>query len=147
MSREIKFRAWEDNKMYYQVRCGGMFDGIPTAPDVWDEGAGDWSNLTGQPYTKVMQYTGLKDKNGKEIYEGDIVKGYYDEFDTYFAENNRHEFTSDVKYITNSFKVDRDTVNGEGRIRNYGYQGVWDSETVEVIGNIYENPELLEVTP
>jgi hypothetical protein len=70
--REIKFRAWENDKMYYQVRCGGMFNGIPTAPTVWNDEKGDWLNLTGQPYTKVMQYTGLKDKNGKEGYHKDI---------------------------------------------------------------------------
>lgn len=67
--REFKFRAWENGKMYYQVRCGGVFDGIPTAPTVWNDNEGDWLNLTGQPHTVIMQYTGLKDCNGNEIYE------------------------------------------------------------------------------
>lgn len=70
--REIKFRAWDGKRMYYDPNdfylrmdgsCFDVFEGEMDEP------------ICGQPI--LMQYTGLKDKNGKEIYEGDIVKTSY----------------------------------------------------------------------
>ncbi len=126
--REIKFRAWEDNKMWYQVRCGGMFDGIPTAPTVWIEDQG-WGNLTGQPHTKVMQYTGLTDKNGREIYEGDVV--------------SIQKYIGGIFYPMNSGVVAFSDGSFFVKAESSSYYAWLDYE-VEVLGNIYENPELLE---
>lgn len=133
--REIKFRFYDKsaNKMRGWDYCRNNYK-LGVLSD----------NDNNEKFSPFMQYTGLKDKNGREIYEGDIVKGYYDEWDPYFKEDNRHEFISDVKYIDNSFKVHRNTVNDEGRIRDYGYMHQWDNGTVEVIGNICEHPHLLE---
>lgn len=130
--REIKFRAYDGTEWVYSTTIS--YDEHDKQWSIYNNSTESWS-YCGKPY----QYTGLKDKNKKEIFEGDIVKGYYDEYNSFFDEVNRHEFISEVKYIDNSFKVHRNTLNDEGRIRDYGYVHEWDSELVDVIGNTYEN--------
>jgi len=133
--REIKFRAWEKNLKeiipVYNIDFEKRMINIDFAWRTFDE-------------VELIQFTGLYDKHHKPIYEGDIVKGFYDEYNLYFNETNRIEFISDVKRINNGFGVRRLTANYEGRLRDYGYQLFWDAEKVEVIGNIYENKHLLE---
>lgn len=74
----------------------------------------------------IGQYTGLHDKNGKEIYEGDIVKIKY-----------RDEDIGKVIYEHNGFSIDVTNMN-----KNYGRVS-FVNNFIEVIGNIYDNPELL----
>lgn len=118
--REIKFRAWDGKKMHYQVRFGGVKDGIPLSPSVWDEKIG-WTILSENPVLEIMQFTGLYDKNSKEIYEGDIVKHATD------------EGVYKVIFEDGGFYV----------LSSYDFQTI-NEYPLEVIGNIYENPELLE---
>ncbi len=87
----------------------------------------------------VSQYTNLKDKNGKEIYEGDIVKRLARKFDfdktdeeTYYEEE-----VSFIIYRANGFWVNTEDFGWEG-------ENLWDWEEMEVIGNVLDNPELLE---
>jgi len=118
--REIKFRQWYDREMRY---LDNVFVGVGQIgfSDT------DWVDLGNhdEEHTGIMQYTGLKDKNGKEIYEGDIVR------------------------LTTKTGGDIDRlcewdyrVNG-WRFQGFNYSGD-DQRIIEVIGNIYENPELLK---
>ncbi|MFA1821188.1 YopX family protein [Virgibacillus oceani] len=151
MNREIKFRAWDKKaelllpvKMMNWAEWWVSSDPTFGQSDALDYGERNSFRNKETDRHILMQYTGLKDKHGKDIYEGDIVKGFYEEYDTYFDVVNKHEFISDVKWVESCFAVHRNTASTEGRIRDYGYQSEWNSETVEVIGNIFENPELLE---
>ena len=85
-------------------------------------------------YESVGQYTGLKDKNGREIYEGDIVMQ--------LSERTYDSLTGVVKFIDGSYVIE--TADG----KNGGYlfdEYLFDELAFNVlIGNIYENPELLE---
>lgn len=119
MSREIKFRAWnrELKKMY---------DFLPLTIRVNAIEPTYWEPLLekAQKAFDVMQYTGLKDKNGKEIYDGDIVE----------EPGSRYEvvYHADGFYMRNMYEPDNILIQ-----LRHGYLHC------EVIGNIYENPELL----
>ena len=78
---------------------------------------------------ELMQYTGLKDKNGKEIYEGDIIQILGGEYEQGFYEWNEKVQIKDLIY---------DGFNLMMTISQIG------NKAIEVIGNIYENPELLK---
>jgi YopX protein len=110
MAREIKFRAWVNNH-----------DAIHFSADAGIDQLIEWVNRYGG---QVMQFTGLKDRNGKEIYEGDILKS-----------NTIDGKPCVVAYETLHARF----LCGSGLVMIAPHHWV---ERV-IIGNIYENPELL----
>lgn len=121
MNREIKFRAWD-----YEAKK--MMDWVTLAPRIYEIYGHDKNdNATSLEF---MQFTGLLDKNGKEIYEGDIVKTHFDKTDQYEAYDEIGEVC---------FEALRWTIEDRRHGKNNRFY-----EHSEVIGNIYENSELLE---
>ena len=126
MDREIKFRIWDKiyNKMREVKAINWWFDeGDIQSIEYIDEDHVDRRH--DKDDVILMQYTGLKDKNGKEIYEGDIIKRTLD------------DECGIVGFERGTFVIS-DKVGDL-----YGFLRSWYT-TVEVIGNIHENPELLE---
>lgn len=113
--REIKFRAWDGKEIYENVV-------------IVDGRAFKNEKFAGKP----MQYTGLNDKNGREIYEGDILTDHGDEGPLYIEYSKEHAAFVFVDKF-DSFGTTFYTTT------EISYEGF------EVIGNIQENPELLEV--
>src|SRR3990167_1244900 len=121
MTRIIKCRAWDGAKMlHYSGRYGTGDTGSPNDMTFFCE-----DNNTGGKEHELMQFTGLLDKDGKEIYEGDIV-------------NVDEAGKCRVDYLDHSMKFYFQTLEG------YDKQFTATSDKVEIIGNIYENSELLK---
>ena len=132
MIRELKFRAWYEDKFHYNIEKHHVKHHSMSGwgGEVWD--FSDWLK-----YAKVQQYTGLKDKNDVEICEGDIikVKTFDGWFDKIGSDINHEVFWSDVE---SAFCYSR---NKDG----YGVPlRIYDQVKHEVVGNIFQNPELLK---
>lgn len=112
MNRTIKFRVWNPHSKsmttkYHAIRCDGTLLSA-ASNEVYLESNIDETNEV------LMQFTGLHDKNGKEIYEGDVLKR--------FEQDEKPE-----QVIWGDFNCQ-----------------AWNEKDLEVIGNIYENPELIK---
>ncbi|TDV88485.1 putative phage protein (TIGR01671 family) [Leuconostoc mesenteroides] len=122
--QEIKFRAW--NNKFKEFKFMSLINYLG--------GRGIMDDWTDSEHSVWEQYTGLKDKNGVEIYAGDIVKLYAEVYDTFGFEITKKE-TGKIVFNSGAFFISTDTENDP----IYAYE-----DDFEVIGNIHENPELLE---
>ena len=146
MTREIKFRAWDkENK-------GFVIEPFFVRPSYFQDQAvlvKRGNVLEEIPSCELMQYINLKDKNGKEIYEGDIVKVWdnnrsceecdlidEDQKNMHTEECENYLCTQEIKWACGYF-CDEDTGDYCPPLEN-------EEIEMEVIGNIYENKELLK---
>ena len=124
--REIKFRAWsvDGEVMLYSDFNGYGFYTKEDPEHIAEqtETIFMYHAHTGEKDFVLMQYTGLKDKNGVEIYEGDI-----------FEATSRFSIPDELEL----------GVVGFSEISGYQWEQ-WDLDDLEVIGNIYDSPEILE---
>ncbi|WP_032677217.1 YopX family protein [Bacillus subtilis] len=130
--REIKFRMYSKKKkiMHY-------WDHIKQFQmAVLDD------NNENEKYSSWMQYTGLKDKNGREIYEGDGCTAKHKSGKIYSG-----QVKYDLSFVFNIEGFEELFINGVGAVKTNRtfdiYSFIKWFDEVEVIGNIYENPELL----
>ena len=125
--REIKFRAWDKdaNKMYVVGRLEWLHEEIS---EVQRDKSRGWTNDTISNYI-IMQYIGLKDKNGKEIYEGDIV-------DIDCSKEYQRDVKGIIKFSYGSFNV------VDEKEIHYSFGEIPDE--IFIIGNIHENQEVIK---
>ncbi len=130
--RELKFRAWDGNAMSNPFSVGVRYAEFPYPPPIRGIALKEIREL------EVMQYTGLKDRNGKEVFDGDIV---------------RCSLGPDKQGCPHRVEW-REEIGGKyfggmpgwylsGLLSGGGEGYAWTGEEV-CIGNVYESPELLE---
>jgi uncharacterized phage protein (TIGR01671 family) len=123
--RELKFKFW--NKIAHRFQAPNKYaiqgDGLYVSYD-YDMMAWDDPSSFGDSILVPCQYTGLKDKNGKEIYEGDIL--------SYEGIHKVGNGVSIVSFDDGSFMIDEDIASEDWAVEH------------EVVGNIFENNDLLK---
>lgn len=142
MNREIKFRAWNkrNKKMYYKVMVGMwgskevMDDENYTACMIYEYSndnpkIGEWLHFEPCDDMELMEYTGHKDKNGKEIYEGDIIV-YWD------GVEERYKLAV-IKFDEGSFIMINDRISWNIYLTD-------ENDEIKIVGNICENKDLLK---
>jgi uncharacterized phage protein (TIGR01671 family) len=160
--RDIRFRAWDKKEKAMSYSDEVEFSASPDCDFQLTQLDGFFGWLTPDEDNRyvLMQFTGLEDKNGKEIYEGDIIS-----FSSQFGKSIWEVFWfsgtfdingSEYSGIATGFWVRAIKPHKYGRVgnieglaekyqfTNYGGNGGVETKDCKVIGNIYENPELLK---
>lgn len=122
MNREIKFRAWDNENKYMITSKQGIFTALRNSMNITVQDNGYYNNgdllkPNKEKYT-LMQYTGLKDKNGVDIYEGDILRDFSEEIEDWVVSYKHGEFVG----VFDNIMCD-----------------LLELTDLEVAGNVYEN--------
>jgi len=125
--REIKFRAWDEHGQSFKPVSCIFFNTLGWYPSAVELDGGEIPEHQHCSTYRLGQYTGLKDKNGREIFEGDIVR------DLNNASSEVMWLEEAPGFIFFNRVTDDWWAPNVDAMRDY-----------EIIGNIYENPELLE---
>lgn len=143
--REIKFRIYDKENKVMTHPDGYVLDsswfGVTTEHYLDDSGVADLPHSERQ--FALMQFTGLKDKNGKEIYEGDIFK--YEKHPSYLLDSFISSFVWGNEFGCFGYNVNAEII---GEL--FSPLSIHDElqhdflNHIEIIGNIYENPELIK---
>ena len=168
MNREIKFRVWDRalNKMITKENVKGLLDTVNTGDwdtdytysrdewypaydiltifDYFEDIQDRYIEDTSTKRFELMQYTGLHDGNGKEIYEGDIIEFSYDEFIGNF---DTKVGRGTIEFIDGAFYIKPFEIEGK-KIKDTDTEEWFllytvNTDTLKVLGNVHENLELL----
>ena len=154
--RTLKNRAWDTANKRWATESD--FKEVGLFVNYYIDGSGKFElqadvNECGYGRFEIVEFTGLHDKNGKEIYEGDVVlipsgtstvivdHNLGDEYSVYKKNEPK---IGVVEFVKGSFRLNKP---GDKSVNYYGvinYTGQAYNYLIEVIGNIYENPELLK---
>lgn len=151
--REIKFRAWDNNiKVMQYAKNTTWFEFAEYCkPCIVNSGTTGYERVSNDKI-ELMQYTGLKDMNGVEIYEGDIVRfaheDYFNHEDNSFYEDCEENGIGQVYWGGSYPAFDIGELHNKNIPAHECDYNIFSDEShyFEVVGNIYENPELLKET-
>ena len=126
--------GYDRDQMFYEIRDIDFYDEDVTVWGCHHKDCGMCDDTYKMEDVEVMQYTGCRDKNGLEIFEGDVIKDKYDK-------------TWLVQWYVGSFVITNKIPDSDGQESTYSYFNNLSNHHFyfEVIGNMWNNPELLEV--